>query len=139
MATVHFKGSTKDAMLTQIINAIDAGGAAGSIKIYSGVMPVDPSVAPSSSPTHKLLGTLPLSYPCGTITANVLNFSTITPDSVADDTATAAWARIATSAGVAIIDVDVSTAVGSGAIKLNTTSIIAGGPISLSTFVISVA
>lgn len=139
MATVHFKGSTKDALLTQIINAIDAGGAGGSIKIYSGTIPADPSIAPSSSPTHKLLGTLGLSYPCGSITTNVLNFGTITPDTVADDTATATWARIATSAGVAIMDVDVSTTVGSGAIKLNTTAIIAGGPISLSTFVISIA
>lgn len=139
MATVHFISATKDAMLNQIKTAIDAGGAAGSIKIYSGTMPADPSIAPSSSPTHKLLGTLPLSYPCGSITANTLNFGSITQDSAADDTATATWARIATSAGVAVMDVDVSTSVGSGAIKLNTTSIVAGGPISITTFAISVA
>lgn len=134
MATVHLVGSLKDDMLTQVKNRIDAGSAGGTVKIYTGSMPISPSV---SVTTQVLLGTLMFSDPCATITSNTLVFSTITPDSLADNDGTATWARIADSDGNAVMDVDVSTTTGSGSIKLNTTAVKAGGPISITAMVIS--
>lgn len=134
MATVHLVGALKDDMLTSVKNRIDAGSAGGTVKIYTGSMPISPSVAVT---TQVLLGTLTFSDPCATITSNTLVFSAITPDSLADNDGTATWARIADSDGNAVIDVDVSTTTGSGSIKLNTTAVKAGGPISITAMVIS--
>ena len=134
MATVHLVGSLKDDMLTQVKNRIDAGSAGGTVKFYTGSMPVSPSVAVT---TQVLLGTLTFSDPCATLTSNTLAFSPIAPDVSADNDGTATWARISDSDGNAVMDVDVSTTTGIGAIKLNTTAVKAGGPITITAMVIS--
>lgn len=134
MATIKLLPALKDDIFNDIIAKIDAGMAAGSVKIYTGTMPADPSVAVTSQIT---LAILPLAYPCAAITSHTLVFSAITTDASADASGTATWARIFDSNGNAVFDIDVSTTVGSGALKLNTTAIVGFGPVAISAFVIT--
>ena len=137
MAVIHFANTLKDAVLAPIVTAINAGSGAGTIKIYSGTIPTDAATAITSS--QVLLGTLTFSDPCGTIANNALTMGAITQDSSADATGTAAWARIADSAGVTVMDINVTTTGGGGALTLNTTNIVIGGPILITSFIISVS
>lgn len=138
MAVIHFATTPKNNILTALRNDIDAGGAAATISIYSGLMAADTGI----SPTGTLLGTLTLPYPCtsspGSLTGGVLTIGNITQDSSADASGTATWARIKTSAGVAVLDVDITNTGGGGVLQFNTTNIVAAGPILISSFVISV-
>lgn len=136
MAIVHFSDTTKNSMLTPLRTAIDAGGAAGTIKLYTGTMAADTSTAIT---TQTLLGTLAFSYnPCGTVAAGVLTMGSITQDSSADATGTATWARIQTSGGTVIMDIDVTNSGGGGSLQLNTVSIVIGGPILITAFAVSI-
>lgn len=134
MSVLNLNTAVKNAMLLPLADAIDAGSAGGTIKLYTGVMPALPSTAVT---TQTLLGTLTFADPCGTVAAGALTMGAITQDNSADATGLAAWARIADSAGVAVADVDVSSTGGGGALQLNTTNIVAGGPILITSFVFS--
>ena len=136
MAVIHFANTLKDAVLAPIVTAINAGSGAGTIKIYSGAIPANAATAITS---QVLLGTLTFSDPCGTIADNALTMYAITQDSSADATGTAAWARIADSNGVTVMDINVTTTGGGGALTLNTTNIVIGGPILITSFIISVS
>lgn len=134
MATVHLAGALKDDMLTALKNRLDAGSAGGTLKIYTGAMPVSPQTSVTS---QVLLGTLTLSKPCAALDSNALTFAAITSDASADADGTATWARLADSDGVAVLDVDISTTTGTGAIKLNTTAVKSGGPIAITAMVVT--
>lgn len=135
MATVRFPTAVRTSILTQILNAIDAGAGPGTIKIYTGSQPA----SSNDAATGTLLGTLTFSDPCGTVAAGgPLTASAITQDSSADAGGTAGWARIADSAGNTVMDINVSATGGAGALQLNTTTIVAGGPIQVTSFVVSV-
>ena len=128
MATITPALTLKNTILTAIRDALDGGPSPGLIKIYSGTKPADAETAVT---TQVLLATLTLSDPCGSVAAGILTFSPITSDSSADATGTATWARLETSSGAAVADVDVSNAAGNGFIRLNTVSIVAGGSVSI--------
>ncbi len=133
MANVRIAASVRNSMLTQMLNAIDAGPAAGTIKIYTGTQPANGDAALSG---NTLLGTLTYSDPNGSVAAGTLTFNAITQDTSADASGTATWARIQDSTGANVFDCDVGT---SGAtINLNTTTIVAGGPIQISSGSISI-
>jgi hypothetical protein len=134
MATIKFRATTKTNTLNAIKTDIDSGGAAGKVRIYSGSMPADPDTAA----TGTLLAELPLSYPCGTIGSGTLTFSSITQDSAADNSGTAGYFRVLTSANTSIFDGDVSATGGGGMLQLNTTSIVAGGPVLITSMTISI-
>lgn len=136
MAIIRFAVAVKNSTLTQIRDAIDAGPAAGTCKVYTGTIPADVATAIT---TQTLLGTLTFSDPCGTVAAGALTMSAITQDSSADASGTATWARIFDSTGAAVMDIDVTTTGSGGTMQLNTTNIVAGGPIIISSFVLSVA
>ena len=111
---------------TAIRDAIDAG-AAGLLRIYDGVRP-----ATGGSATT-LLAELTLSDPCGTVTNGVLTFSAITQDASANNTGTATWFRIVTSAAAFVLDGSVGT---SGAdLNLTTTSVTTGQPVQVTSLV----
>jgi hypothetical protein len=105
-------------------------GASPLVKVYDGSQPAGPGTAIT---TQTLLGTLTCSATPAPATSNgVITFNAITQDSSADATGTAAWYRLTTSGGTAIVDGTVGT---SGAdLNLNTTTIAALGPISVSSF-----
>ena len=81
MAIVHFAADLKNEVLTPIKDAIDAGGAAGTISIYSGTMPATVETALT---TQVLLGTLTFAFSCGSIAGGALTMDAITQDSAAD-------------------------------------------------------
>ena len=85
---------SKDAVLNALKARIDAGGAAGSIKIYTGTKPAGPGTAITN---QVLLGTLALSYPCGAVADGALTFDPITQDSQADATGTAPGREFSTA------------------------------------------
>ena len=141
MATIHLVDAVKHSMLEPLKAAIDAGTSPGVIDIYSGLMPTLPTTEPTIPAVHKLLGTLTFADPCcatvGVPTAGSLTFSAIVQDTAADDTGTAAWARISSvTAGVktTVCDIDITSTGGGGTMQMNTTNIIAGGPILISNY-----
>ena len=136
MAIIRFAVAVKNSTLTQIRDAIDAGPAGGTCKIYTGTQPNDVATGLSG---NTLLGTLTFADPCGSVSAGVLTMSPITQDSSADAGGVATWARIADSTGSAVMDIDISTTGGGGTLQLNTTNIVIAGPILINTFLIQVA
>lgn len=111
-----------------VVDLIDAGSGAGTIKIYTGTIPTDANTAIGA---QTLLATLTFSDPAfGAASNGVATASAITSDSSADATGTAAWARIADSNGTTIMDVTVGT---SGEdINFNTVSFVSGAAIAIS-------
>lgn len=139
MATVHFRDIAKTAILNALKTDIDAGAAAGKLRIYSGAMPAKPEDAI----TGTLLGELTLAYPVGAIegtgAALKLNFSAITQDSSANNGGVASHFRVLRNDGTtAVFDGDITNTGGGGALQLNTINIVAGGPILVTAFSVSV-
>lgn len=88
MATLGTNG--KNASLTGIVGAIDGGSGNGYMEI-------------GTTSFASILGTLPLSKPCGTVSGGVLTLATPFSDSAANAAGTAAVARVKDSAGNIII------------------------------------
>lgn len=126
--------AVRNAMAQAILDALDAGSGAAVMEFYDGTQPAGPSTAVTS---QVLLGTLTFSDPAGSIANGVLTFGSVTQDSAADASGTAAWVRLKTSAGTAVADIDVTNTAGTGGIKLNTTTIVAGGPIQITSLTIT--
>lgn len=131
MANVRLADAALQAAMDAVVDLIDAGAGAGTIKIYTASQPANADVAISS---QTLLATLTFSDPAfgATNSSGVATASAITSDSSADATGTATWARIADSNGNTIFDCDVGT---SGAtINLNSVAITTGGTVSIASF-----
>lgn len=124
------------AMLTAVKNAIDAGSAA-IIEIYAGTQPTD---ADTSVGSQTKLATLTMSSTAfGNVSdANpgaIMTADSITPDSSADATGTAAWFRILTqSGGTTILDGSVGTS--DADMVFNTVSFTAGSTIEITSMTI---
>lgn len=110
------------------ITYFDAGTGPAIIEFYTGTIP---TALGDTLTTQVKLGTLTCSDPAATQSEGVITFGTITQDSGADASGTAAWAYIKDSTGAIVCAVDVSNAAGDGLIKLNTVTIVEGGPIQL--------
>jgi hypothetical protein len=124
---LSFSTALRNARATAIKNAIDAGLAAGTRKIYTGPRPA----SGAAITTQTLLGTLTFSYPCGTVVDGVLTFDTITQDSYADATGDAVWYRDSDSTGAFVMDGSITVTGGGGDMTMNTVSIVTGGAISV--------
>lgn len=123
----------RSARSTELLTSVDSGGAAATIKFYTGPMPA----TGAAITTETLLGTLTCTYPSGSVTNGVYTFSAITEDSAADATGTAVWARVETSTSVHVMDLDVTATGDGGAIEMNNISVVIGGPIRISSAVIT--
>jgi hypothetical protein len=138
MAITRISAAAAIAGCNAIVDLIDAGASAGTIKIYTGSQPADPDAGIGGA---TLLGTLTFSDPAfgnavdgapgGVATADV-----IAADLVADATGTATWFRVADSNGVAIIDGDAGTTTQS--MILNTDAVVAGATLSISAYTFTV-
>ena len=122
---IGMASTLRNARLTEIIAAMDAGVGSATLKFYTGTRPA----TGAAITTETLLGTLTFADPVGTVTAGVLTFDAITEDSSADADGTATWARIQDSDLTFVMDLSVTATSGGGDIELNTTSIVTGGPI----------
>lgn len=120
--TIGLASGVRNSRANATRDAIDAGGAAGTLRIYDGVRPATGGTATN------LLASLPLSYPSApNASGGVTTFSAITT-AAATGTGTATWGRIVTSAAVFVEDFSVGT---SGAdFNLGSTSIASGVNVS---------
>src|SRR5512139_1209369 len=117
-----------------IVDAIDGGPAAGTIKIYAGTIPTNADTAVGA---QTLLATLTFSDPAfGAAADGVATASAITSDTSADATNTATWARIATSAGTTVMDVTVGTS--GDDINFNTVSFVTGATVAITALTVTV-
>ena len=116
MAVIYASG-LRTTRMDAVKTAIDAGSGAGKIKLYT-------------SGGGTLLAVLTLSDPCGTVSGDTLTFSAITSDSAADNTGTAAEAKITTSADADVVT-GLTVGVGTGNIQLNTTSIVQNATVAM--------
>lgn len=120
----------RNSMLDEITTAI---GASGLLRIYEATRPADADTAVGA---QTLLAELALSATAApAASGGVLTFSTISDDTSANATGTAAWFRVTTSGGSAVFDGDVGTS-GSD-LNLNSTSITSGGTVSVTSFTIT--
>lgn len=128
--TIGLATSLRNTRLDAIKTAIDAGGAAGKLRVYDGTRPATGGTATT------LLAELTFSFPSAAAAASgVLTFSAITADASADATGTATWCRMVTSAAAFVADGSVGT---SGAdYNLNTTSIVLGVQVSCTSAVLT--
>lgn len=117
------------------ISYFDAGTGPAVIEFYTGAIPDNLGDALT---TQVKLGTLTCSDPSATQTAGVITFGTITQDSGADATGTAAWVYIKDSNGAIVDAHDVTDNAGDGFVKMNTTAVVAGGPIAINSLTITV-
>lgn len=121
------------ALVNQIHAAIDAGSAAGHLRIYSGARPANPEAAVPGGST--LLVDFELNDPAfaaATMVGNVASANAEAVDPVpgaANGTAT--WFRVSDSAGVAVFDGSVTDQTGNGDLKLATTTIVATVPVTV--------
>lgn len=122
----------KNAKLDAITTAI---GSSGKLRIYSGTQPTDPDTALGA---QVLLADLALSstFAAGA-SSGVLTASAISNDTSADNTGTAAWGSLLTSANVRKVDFTVGTA--STDMIINNTSIVSGQVVSCSSLTITAA
>lgn len=130
-SNITFSTTLKNARGDAITTAI---GNAGLLRIYDGTQPAGPGTAIS---TQTLLAELTCGSPfAGSTSSGVLTANSITSDSSANATGTAAWARIVKSDGTtAVMDCTVGT---SGAdINLVTTSIVSTQPVAISSWVLT--
>lgn len=139
MAYIKFNVVTVENSRAAAVNT--AVGTSGLLKFYTGAAPADPSV----SATGTLLATLNCASTFGTVTAGVsggaaayLTAGAITSaNGVA--TGTPGYARVTTSAGVGVVDLDVG-ATGSGASVIMTPdTITSGAPVNVTSLVITEA
>ena len=89
--------------------------------------------------SETLLAEIEFNSPCGTVANGVLTFDTSTAleDDDAENTGTAAWARIVDSDDNIVADCTVSVTGGSGDITLNSVGIVAGGIVRLNSATIT--
>ncbi len=121
---IKLSTTARNAMLDGITSTV---GGSALLRIYDGSQPAGPGTAVS---TQVLLAELTCNATFApAASGGVLTLNGITQDSSANASGTAAWFRIVTSGGTAVIDGSVST---SGAdMNLNSTSIVSGGTVSI--------
>lgn len=120
--SVTYNATVKNDRLQVVADAIDAGGA-GTIEIGTTGM-------------GTVLAIIPLAATCGTVSGGVLTFSMPQSDSSADNTGTAAEARIKSGGGTSIVT---GLTVGTSAsdIILTSTSIVATEPVTINSATIT--
>lgn len=115
---VNYSSGLKDTRMTAVRDAIDAGAGAGYLEICTASYAL-------------VLATITLADPSGTISGGVLTFSgTPLSDTSADNTGTAAVARIKDSNGNIIVS-GLTVGTSGTDIVLNSTSITAGQQVTL--------
>lgn len=120
---VTYSNTVKDNRMTQVLNAIDAGASFGYIEICSAAY-------------ASVLATIVLSDPCGSVAAQALTLTMPKSDLLADNTGTAAIARIKDSDGnIAVSGLTVGA--GSGDINLSSVAFTAGDTVTLNSAVIT--
>lgn len=127
--TLGINTTIRNNRLNTIKTGVDAGGAAGFLRVYDGARPATGGTATN------LLAQLTFSYPCApSASGGQLTFSAIA-SGTAGNSGTATWCRIVDSTGAFVTDGSVGT---SGAdYNLNTTTIASGVQVSCTSAVLT--
>jgi hypothetical protein len=128
--TIRVAAAARNVALDAIVDRVDAGLAAGTIKVYTGTQPANADTALSG---QTLLVTLTCADPAFAAAAAGAVDIDADPDlsATAAATGSAAWARVADSDGVTAFDGSVGTS-GTDFI-INSTSITSGQTVTLTT------
>ena len=127
---LNFSTTIRNNQLDQNTSAI---GSSGKLRIYDGTQPATVATAIT---TQVLLADLALSATAAPgASGGVLTFNSISNDSSADNTGTASWGSLLTSANVRVADFTVGTS-GTDMI-INNTSIVSGQVVSCSSLTIT--
>lgn len=133
----HVSAARRAAML----NTITAAASSGILRIYSGTQPTDTDTAVGAQVVLAELTMNATAFGSATSVAStdsVLTANSITPDSSANATGTAAWFRLWDSAGtVPLIDGTVGTSAAD--LIINSVSISAGAAVSASSLTFTLA
>lgn len=121
-----------------VVDALDGGTGAGKLQIYSGSQPAGPDASIGGA---TLLAELTLSDPAFGAAADDAPGGKATANSISDDTSanasgTAAWFRAVTSDGTAVIDGDAGTGTGAD-LTLDSASISSGATVSVSSWTVT--
>ena len=114
---VDYRTTLKTTRMNAVVTDIDSGAGAGFIEICSAAY-------------ASVLATIALSDPCGTVTTDTLTFTMPHSDTSADNTGTAAVARIKESAGTVIVN-NLTVGTSGANINLNSLAITSGGTVTL--------
>ena len=121
---VNYASTLKDTRMTAVRDAIDAGSGAGYLEICSAAYAA-------------VLATITLADPSGTISSGVLTFSGMPKsDTSADNTGTAAIARIKDSNGNVVVQ-GLTVGTSGTDIVISSTSIVAGDTVTLNSATIT--
>lgn len=124
---LRLANSARSAAADGVVDLLDAGSGAATLKIYTGAQPATPATAASGT----LLATVTLIDPAAGAASN--GVATIT-DSVSVTgvaAGTAGWFRAADSAAAVVFDGAVTATGGGGELELSTTTISVGVTIDL--------
>lgn len=125
--TVGYATTLRNTRLDAITTAVGSGGL---LRIYNGARPATGGAATT------LLAELTCGSPFApAASGGVLTANAITQDSSANATGTATWARLTTSGGAFVADMDAGT--GGTELILNTASIVVGGIVTCTSCVIT--
>ena len=127
MAVLRINTSARNAACDGVVDLLDAGAAAGTLKIYTGSQPATPATAASGT----LLATATLADPAFGASSTGVATGTDPASVTAVATGTAGWFRAADSDGNAIFDGDVTATGGGGTMTLSSTSITSGGSVDI--------
>lgn len=132
---VQLPQAYRQAACDAIVDGVDAGAGAGTLQIRTGSAP-DPDVAA----TGTLLATLTFSDPAfgAADTDGIATANSITQDSSADATGTAAHFRVLDSDSNLIWQGSVTATGGGGDLELTTVSITSGQPVSVTSMTLQV-
>jgi hypothetical protein len=119
--TIGLSSTVRNSRLSAIVTA---AGASAILTIYAGTRPATGGTATTTLSAHTCAATL------GTVASGVLTFNAI-GSATAAATGTATWARLTTSGGTFIADMDVGTTGGAAEIQMATTSIVASATVTI--------
>jgi len=123
----------RNARLSLLSTAIDAGSGPGTLKIYTGSKPA----GPASAATGTLLASITLNDPSCASPSNGSMALVVSPaiaDSSADATGTAGWARFADSDDNGVHDVSVTATGGGGELTFPSVSFVSGTNIGITSY-----
>lgn len=129
--------SLSDARANAALDTLTASCASGKLRIYSGTPPADADTALSG---NTLLAELTMNATAfGSAASGVLTANSITSDSAADATGTAAFFRIYQSNGTTCVLQGTVTATGGGGdMEVGTVSFVANAVISVSSLTLTI-
>lgn len=133
MAVLRIATAARNAAVDAVVDLIDGGAGAGTVKIYTGAQPT----TANDTETGTLLATITLADPAfGSGSSGVATATD--PASVnASATGAAGWFRVEDSTGANVMDGDCTATGGGGSMTLSTTSLVSGSPVDITSFTVT--